>query len=149
MFKSLGKYSVIIVTTALFLALVLSVLGLNFYMSFQVEANAEAVNVAGRQRMLSQRISKSLLDTQAQLNAGSSFDNSFKELEAATNMFNTTLNAFQTGGEITGTNGKKSYLSAVKTVAGKNILAQANTLWRPFHEDIVETINDLKAIANS
>ena len=65
MFKSLGKYSVIIVTTVLFLALVLTVLGLNFYMSFQVEANAEAVNVAGRQRMLSQRISKSLLNTQA------------------------------------------------------------------------------------
>jgi len=51
MFKSFGKYSVIIVTTVLFLALVLSVLGLNFYMSFQVEANAEAVNVAGRQRI--------------------------------------------------------------------------------------------------
>ena len=145
MLKSLGKYSVIIVTTALFLALVLSVLGLNFYMSFQVEANAEAVNVAGRQRMLSQRISKSLLDTQAQINTGSSFGNSFKELKGSTTMFNTTLNAFQTGGEITGTNGQKSYLPAVKTVAGKDILIQANTLWRPFHDDIVKTINAIES----
>jgi len=76
MFKSLGKYSVIIITTALFLILVLSVLGLNFYMSFQVESNAESVNVAGRQRMLSQRISKSLLNTQAQIVANSDYNKS-------------------------------------------------------------------------
>ena len=145
MFKSFGKYSVIIVTTALFLALVLSVLGLNFYMSFQVEANAEAVNVAGRQRMLSQRISKSLLDTQVQLNNGSSYDNSLTELKGATKMFNTTLTAFQHGGEITGTNGQKSYLPAVKTDDGKNILTQASSLWRPFHSDILETISSLES----
>ena len=110
MFKALGKYSVIIVTTALFLVLVVTVLGLNFYMSYQVEANAEAVNVAGRQRMLSQRISKSLLNTQFQLTKQQAFDNELSELKGATNLFNTTLNAFEFGGEVTGTSGLKTYL---------------------------------------
>ena len=149
MFKSLGKYSVIIVTTVLFLALVLTVLGLNFYMSFQVEANAESVNVAGRQRMLSQRISKSLLNTQAQLLNNKSIDISLNELKGATSMFDTTLNAFENGGEITGTSGQKSHLSAVSTVQGKNIVSQANTLWKPFHQDILKTIQALDASDNN
>ena len=58
----LGRYSTILVTIGLFVVLVLGVLTLNFYMSFQVEADAESVNVAGRQRMLSQRVNKSLLN---------------------------------------------------------------------------------------
>lgn len=140
MFKSLGKYSVIIVTTVLFLALVLTVLGLNFYMSFQVEANAEAVNVAGRQRMLSQRISKSLLNSQALLINNQSIDAQLSELKGATNMFNTTLNAFERGGEITGTTGQKTYLPAVTTDQGKLIVSKANKLWEPFHKSILETI---------
>ena len=144
MFKSLGKYSVIIVTTALFLILVLSVLGLNFYMSFQVESNAEAVNVAGRQRMLSQRISKSLLNTQAQIIANSDYKKSLSELKSATSMFDTTLNAFQVGGQITSTNGEKSYLPKVTTDRARQIIAQANSLWQPFHEDILNTISALE-----
>ena len=143
MFKSLGKYSVIIVTTVLFLALVLTVLGLNFYMSFQVEANAEAVNVAGRQRMLSQRISKSLLNTQAELLNNRDIDTQLKELKGATEMFNTTLNAFEKGGQIIGTNGEKTQLEPVKTDQGRQIISQANSLWKPFYKDISSTLEAL------
>ncbi len=144
MFKAFGKYSVIIMTTALFLASVITVLGLNFYMSFQVEANAEAVNVAGRQRMLSQRVSKSLLNTQVQLLNQQSFDSELSELKGATNLFNTTLRAFQFGGEITGTSGQKTYLPAVKTDDGKNIIGSANKIWKPFHENILKTITSIE-----
>ena len=149
MFKSLGKYSVIIVTTALFLILVLSVLGLNFYMSFQVESNAESVNVAGRQRMLSQRISKSLLNTQAQIVANSDYNKSLGELKSATSMFNTTLQAFQVGGEITSTKGEKSYLPKVTTDRARQAIAEANSIWQPFHQEILNTISVLESSSAS
>ena len=149
MFKALGKYSVIIVTTALFLVLVVTVLGLNFYMSYQVEANAEAVNVAGRQRMLSQRISKSLLNTQFQLTNQQAFGTELSELKGATNLFNTTLNAFEFGGEVTGTSGLKTYLPAVSTVQGEYIIESANRLWKPFHEEILNTISALENSDNN
>jgi len=60
-------------------------------------------------------------------------------------MFNTTLNAFKFGGEIIGTNGERSFLEAVTTEKGRNIIAEANGIWRPFHENILETITALDA----
>ena len=113
-------------------------------MSFQVESNAEAVNVAGRQRMLSQRISKSLLDTQAQLNSGASIESSLNELKSATDLFDSTINAFRLGGEITGTNGDTSFLAKASSEQAQKIIAEANTIWQPFHKDISETITALE-----
>lgn len=113
-------------------------------MSFQVEANAEAVNVAGRQRMLSQRISKSLLNTQAQLINGSSIETSLNELKNATAMFHSTLEAFESGGNITGTNGQASFLSPVTTDKARQIIVDANKVWIPFHNDILTTITALE-----
>ena len=113
-------------------------------MSFQVESNAESVNVAGRQRMLSQRISKSLLNTQAQIVANSDYNKSLGELKSATAMFNTTLQAFQVGGEITSTNGEKSYLPKVTTDRARQVITETNSLWQPFHQEILNTISALE-----
>ena len=55
-----GKYRSIIISVALFLLLDASVLVFNFYVSFQISEDAVGVNLAGRQRMLSQRMAKSL-----------------------------------------------------------------------------------------
>jgi len=56
-----GKYREIIFAIALFLVFDLGVLVLNFYTSYQIADDATAINMAGRQRMLSQRITKTLL----------------------------------------------------------------------------------------
>lgn len=142
-FSLFGKYSVVVITTIIFLVLVLSVLGLNFYSSFQVEANAEAVNVAGRQRMLSQRTAKSLLNTQEQYLNGEDYRVSLDELKKASELFNSTLNAFKNGGEITGTNGSQIFLPAVTTSLGRNIVNQAETIWAPFYGDIQTIIESM------
>jgi len=113
-------------------------------MSFQVESNAEAVNVAGRQRMLSQRISKSLLDTQAQLNTGANIESSLNELKSASSMFNSTFKAFKLGGEITGTNGEKSFLPKAESEEAQSIIKEAELIWQPFYKDISETIEALE-----
>jgi len=139
-----GKYSVVIVTTIVFLILVLSVLGLNFYSSFQVEANAESVNIAGRQRMLSQRTAKSLLNTQELYLRGEDYSGAVDELKSASTLFNSTLTAFKNGGEITGTDGSQILLPAVSTPVGQDIVNQAETIWAPFYRDIQKIIKSLE-----
>jgi nitrate/nitrite-specific signal transduction histidine kinase len=51
-----GKYKEIILAVAFFLVFDMAVLVLNFYISFQISEDALAINLAGRQRMLSQRM---------------------------------------------------------------------------------------------
>ena len=144
-----GKYSVVVITTIIFLVLVLSVLGLNFYTSFQVEANAEAVNVAGRQRMLSQRTAKSLLNTQEQYLRGADYSASLDELRNASELFNSTLKAFKNGGEITGTDGSQIFLPAVTTPVGRDIVSQAEIIWTPFYNDIQRVIQSMEKTGGS
>ena len=57
----LGKYREIVIAVAFFLVFDLAVLLLNVFISVQVTADATAINISGRQRMLSQRMSKAVL----------------------------------------------------------------------------------------
>jgi hypothetical protein len=55
------RYRDIIIAVTLFIVIDLGVLVLNFYTSFQIGEDALGVNLAGRQRMLSQRMTKAVL----------------------------------------------------------------------------------------
>lgn len=59
-----GKYREIVIAVACFLLFDIAVLTLNFYISSQLSDSATAINLAGRQRMLSQRMTKELLSAQ-------------------------------------------------------------------------------------
>src|SRR6478752_408198 len=62
---SFGKYREIIIAVALFLLFDLGVLVLNFYTSFKIDQDTVAINLAGRQRYVSQRIARTLLEMDA------------------------------------------------------------------------------------
>ena len=62
-----GKYRGIVLAVVCFLVLDITVLSLNFYISFQMSDSASAINLAGRQRMLSQRMTKELLAAELDL----------------------------------------------------------------------------------
>lgn len=127
-----SKYREIILAVALFLVLDLSVLLLNFYISYQISEDALAINLAGRQRMLSQRITKSLLIAQNNINQELPITEPLAELKATTTLFDTTLTAFEQGGEVQGGSGKKVQLAAVNLPAGIDIIAQARQIWTPY-----------------
>jgi len=150
MFKlDVGKYRGIIISVALFLLLDSSVLVLNFVMSYQISADAAGVNLAGRQRMLSQRIMKSLLDIEYSIDNIEERQRPLQELAAATTLFDTTLLAFENGGPIRDANGLPYYLPQVSSITAKQIVAEGGALWRPFHDAIQALLNEPNRRDNS
>ena len=120
----------------MFLLLVLGVLGLNIYSSYETEVTAEAVNIAGRQRMLSQRTAKALSRLQFKYKANQPFQNHLDELQFASNLFDRSLRAFTEGGRTASTKGAETSLEAVSGQQGIAVLDRANAIWLPFFEDL-------------
>ena len=128
----IGKYRNIVVSIALFLILDASVLMLNFYISFEISDDAAGVNLAGRQRMLSQRMVKSLLDTRYSSDQGQPTDRSLSELQLTVDLFDTTFSAFENGGEAKGASGEPVYLSAVSDKKAMTAIQDAKQIWLPY-----------------
>lgn len=126
------KYRAIVYAVAFFLVFDLGVLVLNFYTSYQISADAVAINLAGRQRMLSQRMTKSLLLIDEDLRAGIDTAPALKELRTTVSLFDGTFKGFEHGGQVTGSDGKPASLPTVASNEGREILRQARTLWDPY-----------------
>ncbi|QAU32865.1 type IV pili methyl-accepting chemotaxis transducer N-terminal domain-containing protein [Janthinobacterium sp. 17J80-10] len=129
---STGKYREIILAVAFFLVFDLAVLVLNFYISFQISEDALAINLAGRQRMLSQRMTKALLTTESDVQRGVPDSGALAELKKTVNLFDSTLIGFQRGAMVTGGNEKPIYLAAVTIPQGQAILQKAEAIWLPY-----------------
>jgi two-component system, chemotaxis family, sensor kinase CheA len=129
----LGKYREIVLAVAFFLVFDLAVLVLNFYISFQISEDALAINLAGRQRMLSQRMTKALLNAQLDAKIGLTSDSAFNELNLTVELFDTTLRGFEQGEQVNGGDGKPVMLAAVSTPQAQQLLVQARKIWDPLH----------------
>lgn len=127
-----GKYREIIWAVALFLLLDLSVLVLNFYISYQISEDALSINLAGRQRMLSQRLTKSLLMAQANITRNLPIEQAMTELKNTTLLFDNTLTAFEKGGRVKGGDGNYVQLSAINLPDGIDLIAQTKLIWIPY-----------------
>jgi len=126
------RYRTIVVAVALFLVFDLGVLIVNFVLSARIESDAAAVNLAGRQRMLSQRTVKALLLTQNSLAAAQDPKSPLDELKSTVQLFDTTLHAFDRGGTVTGADGKPAELRAVEAEAERSAVTQGLGLWLPY-----------------
>lgn len=145
----LGRYASVIVTTIVFVALVVGVLGTNFYLSFQTEANAEVVNIAGRQRMLSQRIAKSLGNVRFRFENQQSFATQLDELKSASQLFDTTVNAFKNGGTTKSTKQGTSSLTAVSGASGILAVDEALAIWQPLLAKINKITTAIDSVSNA
>ncbi|GAA6139151.1 hypothetical protein NBRC116583_28980 [Arenicella sp. 4NH20-0111] len=141
MSKVLGRYSAVIFTIIVFLVLVIGVLGVNFNLSFQTEANAEVVNIAGRQRMLSQRIAKSLSNVRARFISGDGFEEQVSELDSASQLFNQTVIAFQVGGTTKSTKSGNATLTAITEGLGLEAVQEAIEIWQPLYPKIAQLVS--------
>ncbi len=130
-----GKYRAIVISVAMFIFLDTGVLGLNFYISSQIAADAVNVNLAGRQRMLSQKSVKALLEYRYERQQGQSGRAAYEEMAGAIQLFDRTLLAFKAGGETLDTTGQPIYLPAVETPKAISAVDQSLTIWEPIRTD--------------
>lgn len=116
-----------------FVLLDLSILAINYRITHQIDRDAAAINLAGRQRMLSQRITKSVLALKIQ---GPSEDTSLtrEELMSSVRMFNQTLYAFKRGGVVAGGEGGNVTLDWVDPHLSGQYIDSAIRIWVPIYE---------------
>ena len=132
---SFGKYREIIIAVAFFLLFDIGVLVLNFYTSFKIDQDTVAINLAGRQRYVSQRIARTLLELDAARVAEKPLKpETLAELRAGTKIFNLSHSAFREGATVPGGDGKPVYLEAVTSPRGRQLEDQVEALWRPYFD---------------
>lgn len=119
----------------LFIVLDLSILVINFWIAYQVSEDAVAINLAGRQRMLSQRMTKALLVYQF---GGSPAEGeaALEEFKGAALMFNQTLAAFVHGGTAVGGDGRNLELRQIKNQEAQQLLGRATSTWQPIYVEL-------------
>lgn len=144
-----GKYRGIIVSVALFLLLDASVLLFNFYVSFEIADDAVGVNLAGRQRMLSQRMAKTLFVLDASRDDPAGFKAAFDELQLSKGLFDETLTAFINGGVVRGAGKEVVSLEPVANRLGKDSLHNTLELWLPYKKAIETFSVDVQQNASS
>ena len=133
-----GKYRAVIIAIAMFVLLDAVVLVTNFYLANQISANTVHVNVAGRQRMLSQKAIRALIETQYLDSENRYEEVAYKEFILTVTLFDNTLTAFQRGGEIQGAEGESLSLPALVSEQSASILKESLKLWQPFKKMVEE-----------
>jgi diguanylate cyclase (GGDEF)-like protein/PAS domain S-box-containing protein len=142
MLELFKKYKLILLPLGLVVILDLSLLGMNYVISAQLEVASEQINIAGRQRMLSQKIIKDLVLIDFKLNRNESYSKHKQALLESISLFDQTLTAFLVGGEATSASGLKI---RVDKQSGKAILVtlnEASKLWKPIRDDLNKILND-------
>lgn len=120
------------VIVSLLLILMLTTIIVTIYLNQQNVKDALIINIAGKQRMLTQKISKNIF----YINYSSNKD--FYELNAATDEFINGLNTLKHGD-------KEKNIQSAPTYEIKTQLLIVDKLWSSFHEDI----QNFKILTNS
>jgi len=145
---ALGKYREIVVAVAFFLLFDLAVLVLNFYVSFQIGEDAVSINLSGRQRMLTQRLSKVLFAWELAASNNDVPSEVVKELQLATTLFDTSLQGFRHGATVVGGDGKPVRLTQASGPNSASILARSEAVWTPWRQ-LLQPLRDAGAGAQA
>lgn len=142
-----SRYQSLIVFITLFVMIIVGVLTLNFYFSSQFSENATEINLAGRQRMLSQRMAKSIQKLIQSQSINQGVDEAFEELKIVFELFDKTLNAFTNGGKTIDAEGNEIELKSAIIKTAINSLTDANLIWKDYGATIKQLINgDISSI---
>ena len=101
----------------------------NFYFSSLFSEDATKINLAGRQRMLSQKQAKSIGKLIQAQSANQGINVAFKEAKDAYTLFDKTLIAFTEGGETKNANGADVTLKPLEKGDALTALNKGNEIW--------------------
>jgi len=125
----------------LFIVFDFAALALNFWLSTRIEQQAISINLAGRQRMLSQRMVKVLLQIDNAHKSGKDSKELVKELKLTFDLFDNTLQGFHLGHQTRGGADEELFLPAVKGVGARAAVEDAVILWNPYREHILHVLD--------
>lgn len=132
----------------LFILLDGAILGINYWITQQMYQDAIDINLSGRQRMLSQRITKVLL--QESLNQNETQQTILdKELRLSARLFFTTLTGFAQGGQVIGGDGSDIYIRAIEDPHAQSLIEQTASLTQPLLTLLTPYMNQTSAIPQS
>lgn len=120
----------LVAAIVLFVLLDLAVLLINVWIAAQVAEDAVAINLAGRQRMLSQESTKALL-LAVHAPSDEARRDAEHELRNAYQLFDRTLDAFSHGGETVGGDGSAVHLQPIDSAAGRDAVERTIALTAP------------------
>ncbi|WP_341677113.1 diguanylate cyclase [Niveibacterium sp. SC-1] len=120
----------LLASVALFLTLDLSVLLINLRIARQVDIDSQVINLAGRQRMLSQRMSKAILLGMHQ-DAAQRLGATREELLTAVAQFDATHHALRSGGRPAGGPGGQPVIAALDDPVAHRLLGELDAAWQP------------------
>jgi two-component system, chemotaxis family, sensor kinase CheA len=132
--SGLTKYRGLIIAVTLFLLVIASVTIANFLIARDLDQDAISVNLAGRQRMLSQRTAKTVFQLSEQSAQGQDTSATLKELTGAVQLFDSTLSGFRTGGSVTGGAGQTLVLRRAQV--GQDKIAQTTEIWNQYQSQL-------------
>ncbi|HLP87112.1 MAG TPA: ATP-binding protein [Nostocaceae cyanobacterium] len=139
------KYRIIFLSAMLFLCFDIGVLLPNFIISADLYEYNNMINLSGRQRMLSQRIAKTLLQLQFEQHLNQDITTSQAELVQAYQLFDQTLMGFQIGQDVVGSDGKQVFLPSVESAKGREIINQAQEIWNIYKTRIEVVITSQRS----
>ncbi len=120
-------------------------LTLNFWISYRLAENAVAVNLSGRQRMLSQRMTKAILSLANARNVEHKTDHkALTEFRYSFNLFDQTINSFWNGGETLGGDHKKLIIPPINNVDARTELTHGLTIWKSIKDQLTPIITHNK-----
>lgn len=131
----IGSRRRLLLAVLLFIVLDLSVLVINLWIAHWVERDTAAINLAGRQRMLSQRVTKAAILATNVLPQSSPAE-AFQELQESFQLFDNTLQAFQKGGMVAGGNHQLVQLYPVRSPQGQGLITQTLVLLQPVTDEM-------------
>ncbi|MDC8832399.1 diguanylate cyclase domain-containing protein [Alteromonas gilva] len=129
-----------LVAILLFLTFDFIALSLNVWLSYRIESSAININLAGRQRMLSQRLVKGLLMMeQSRLNE-QMYLSSLSEVNDAFVRFDQTLDSFYRGGTTLSAARDTIQIEPLKSDATVKLVHEAMREWTPLRQKVRQLI---------
>ena len=129
-----------VIAVGLFLLFDFAALALNFWLSRHIEQQAVGINLAGRQRMLSQRLVKSLLMIERSVQIGVPYESSLEELRLTFTTFDDTLRGLAAGHVTKSGEGDEIFLPAVSGNLAGQILLEADAVWQPLRASLSKVV---------
>lgn len=133
-------HTLTVLAIVLFLLFDFIALSLNVWLSYRIEQQAININLSGRQRMLSQRMVKTLLLMEKVTSDEFQYTEYLEELRDTFNRFELTLDAFHRGGR---TLSAESAMIQIEPLTGdetRSIVNQALLEWAPLRQKIRQLI---------